>query len=383
MERRQAIQSLLCTAVAASLQLRTHAQGLSPEFSELAAIRARAHAFLQEFDAPGLSVAFARDGRLLHAQAFGCTGHDGLEPLTTSHLFRIASVSKPITSAAVFSLIESGKLSLSQKVFGKQGVLGVQYGKQPYGRGIEQISIDHLLTHTCGGWGKQEDPMFHNTEMSQSSLISWTLDNIALHNQPGTAFTYSNFGYCLSGRVIEAVTGKPYSQYVNAHVLAKAAISDMRIAANTLRDRAPNEVTYYGQKLVEGEDHFDDPYKLNVARMDSHGGWIATPTDLVNFASHIDGFAPSRNLLRPETIRTMTTSGATNTSYARGWSVNNAGHWWHGGDLGGTSAILVRTSSRFCWAALTNTRRGSSQSGLDDMMWDMARSVNAWRTALA
>ena len=116
--------------------------------------------------------------------------------------------------------------------------------------------------------------------------------------------------------------------------------------------------------------------------MDSHGGWIATPADLVRFASHVDGFDSRRDILKPETIRRMTSASIANANYARGWSVNAQGHWWHGGDLPGTSAILVRTSSRFCWAALTNTRREGSPEALDDMVWEMARKVKAWRTAL-
>jgi len=116
--------------------------------------------------------------------------------------------------------------------------------------------------------------------------------------------------------------------------------------------------------------------------MDAHGGWIATPADLVRFATHVDGFDVSRKILKPETIRRMTTPSSVRPNYARGWNVNEAGHWWHGGDLGGTSAILVRTSSRFCWAALTNTRRGLSQEALDDMVWEVAKKVSAWRRAL-
>lgn len=57
-------------------------------------------------------------------------------------------------------------------------------------------------------------------------------------------------------------------------------ISNMRIAGNTLGERATNEVKYYDQTRR-------DPYGLNVARMDSHGGWIATPSDLTAFFIHI------------------------------------------------------------------------------------------------
>ena len=335
--------------------------------------------FRRKFDAPGLSVAIARDGRLLYEQAFGVTGHGSSEPLATASLFRIASVSKPITSAAIFSLTEKGRLRTEDTVFGNQGILGTKYGRPPYGHGVERITIDHLLTHTSGGWDLRHDPMFSNPGMSQAELISWALDNQPLINPPGKVFAYSNFGYCILGRVIEKITGQPYSDYVQSTILSPCGITDMRIAGNTLKDRAPKEVTYYGQ----GHGPFDDPYRINVTRMDSHGGWIATPADLVRFAAHVDGFDVSRNILRPETIRKMATPSDVHPTYARGWNVNAKSHWWHGGDLGGTSAILVRTASRFCWAALTNTRREDTPGALDDMVWDMASKVGAWRATLA
>jgi CubicO group peptidase (beta-lactamase class C family) len=389
MRRRAALKTIFCGAaftVPATIGHRlsglAELQRSEIEGSERDAMADVAEEYRRRFAAPGLSVAIALDGRLRYQQAFGFTGHDSREPLTTSNLFRIASVSKPITSAAIFSLIETGRLRSDDTVFGERGILGTKYGKQPYGQSIEQITIDHLLTHTSGDWDPWHDPMFKHTEMSQEELISWALDNLPLKNSPGKVFAYSNFGYCLLGRVIEKITGMPYAEYVQKRILGPIEIKDMRIGGNTLADRAPGEVTYYGQTLIEGEDHNDGPYALNVTRMDSHGGWIATPADLTRFASHVDGFAASRNILKPETIRQMTTPSSAKPSYARGWAVNAAGHWWHSGDLGGTSAILVRTASHFCWAALTNTRCKSSSDALDDMVWEMARKVSAWRAAL-
>lgn len=119
---------------------------------------------------------------------------------------------------------------------------------------------------------------------------------------------------------------------------------------------------------------------MNVRRMDSHGGWIATASDLVNFAVHVDGFPDCANLLKPESIRVMTTGTSANPGYAKGWAINSAGNWWHSGSLPGTSTILVRTAHDFCWAALTNTRREHPDIGLalDNMMWKFVRSVRAW-----
>jgi hypothetical protein len=71
--------------------------------------------------------------------------------------------------------------------------------------------------------------------------------------------------------VIEKITNQKYDQYIIRALLGPSGISDMQIAGNTLEERAANEVKYYSQ--VAGED----PYDLNISRMDSHGGWIAAP----------------------------------------------------------------------------------------------------------
>jgi len=386
MNRRRALQSILGGAalgIPALFGTRLTFADVSPkdelEASERKAMAGVAEEFMRKFEVPGLSVAIAREGVFAYQNAFGFTGRDSREALSTSNLFRIASISKPITSATIFSLIEKGQLRQEDKVFGTGSVLGTKYGRQPYAAGIEQITIDHLLTHAAGGWDNgPDDPMFSNLGMNHAELISWTLDHQPLKNPPAKVHAYSNFGYCILGRVIEKITGQPYADCVQKAILSPCGISDMRIGRNKLKDRAAGEVTYY-------EQTGKDPYEMNVTRMDSHGGWIATPSDLVRFATHVDGFDTSRNILKPETIRKMTEPEPLNSGYARGWRVNQQGHWWHGGDLPGTNGVLVRTSSHFCWAALANTYReagGDMGEALDDMVWEMASKVNGWRKAL-
>jgi len=335
-----------------------------------------ATAFMRKFDVPGLSVAIARAGRLVYENPFGESNRQSRERLTVSNLFRIASVTKPITSTAIFTLIERGKLRLHDKVFGPGAVLGTEFGKPPYKQGVDEITIDHLLTHTCGGWdNSNDDPMFENVGMDHAQLVTWTLDTKPLKNPPGTHFAYSNFGYCVLGRVIEQVTGRAYDDFVREGILGPCGVRDMRISGNTLEERFPEEVIYYGQG---GEI----PYDMNVRRMDSHGGWLATPRDLVLFLNHVDGLKSTPNILKPETIKMMTTPSPVNAGYARGWAVNSAPNWWHNGSLPGTMTIMVRTASGFCWAALANTRAtGQPDMGLalDNMVWDMARKVSTWK----
>ncbi len=156
-------------------------------------------------------------------------------PTDMSSLFRIADVTMPITSVAIFTLIEQGKLNLTDKVFGASGILGTKYGKSPYGQYVTDITVDHLLTHTCGGWpADSTDPMYKDNSWDQAKLIGWTLENLPLANPPGEHWAFSNFGYCLLGRVIEQITGQPYAGYVQSAVLAPCGISGMRIAGNSL-----------------------------------------------------------------------------------------------------------------------------------------------------
>jgi CubicO group peptidase (beta-lactamase class C family) len=348
---------------------RTAHGAAKPTAAEGQAIEAIAREVMNANHAPGLSVAFAKDGELVYAQGFGVANQESGEKVTPAHRFRIASVSKPFTSVTIHTLIEQGKLKLEDKVFGVKGLLGLDLpAASPE---VVNITLHHLLTHTGGGWSnKSNDPMFQNPGMNQANLIAWTVRNRPLESPPGQAYAYSNFGYCVLGRVIEKVTGVSYVEAVTQRVLAPCGISDMQIAGNMSTERVANEVVYYGQN---GEQ----PYKPNVRRMDSHGGWIATPTALVRFLTRVDGFPTVPDLLRAETIQSMTTPTAANPSYACGFAVNRVPNWWHAGSLPGTLSILVRTASGLCWAAVANTR--AEGLNLDRMMWQMARVVPAWR----
>lgn len=131
-----------------------------------------ANAFMRKYDVPGLSVAIARDGRLVYENPFGESNRQSGDRLTVSNLFRIASATKPITSTAIFTLIERGKLRQHDKVFGHGAILGAKFGKPPYKKWVEEITIDHLLTHTCGGWdNSSDDPMFESLGMDHASSL--------------------------------------------------------------------------------------------------------------------------------------------------------------------------------------------------------------------
>ena len=160
---------------------------------------------MRRFEVPGLSVVLSRDGSLVYEEIFGVANREGNEPFSTSSLFRIASVSKPITSVGIFTLVEKGKIGLQHRVFGPRAILGPESGNGLYKPYISEICVDHLLTHTAGGWpNDSRDPMFQFPQLSQADLISWTPDNLPIEYPSGEHFAYSNFGYCaLSNHLLE------------------------------------------------------------------------------------------------------------------------------------------------------------------------------------
>lgn len=308
------------------------------------------YAYMAENNVPGLSLAISRQERLVYVKGYGFADRERQQRISENSLFRIASISKPVTSVAIMKLLEEKKLSLDDKVLGKEGILGTRYGTKPYTQNITDITIRHLLQHLAGGWQNDgDDPMFTDTSRSIDELISFTLDNFPLKNKTGTHHAYSNFGYCLLGRVIEKVTGMPYEKYVQEQILAPCGITDMQIGFNTRAARKKEEVVYYGQNGA-------DAYCCNVLRMDAHGGWIASAKDLLQFVAHVDGGNVVKDILSPETIRLMVTPPAVAPYYACGWGVDSLGNWQHGGSLPGTRTELRRLNNGYSYAVLMNTR---------------------------
>lgn len=350
----------LSSACAASLP--------QPSPSEADTLRSIAEDFLREHAIEGMAIAYGREGHIAFESGYGFADAAGKEPVTPAHRFRIASISKPITATAVMRSIEKGLLQRHSPVLGPQGILGDTYGRD-LPPSVRAITVDHLLTHTSGGWANDKtDPMFIDPKLPQDELIRRTLATQKQTHEVGTHYAYSNFGYCLLGRVLEKVTQQPYETLVTQGMLAQCGIKDMRIAGNTLADRQPNEVTYLTEKPGAA-------YVMNVPRMDAHGGWSAPAADLVRFASQLP------RLLKPESIQAMTTPGPAENSggYARGWHVNKVPNWWHGGSLPGTSTIMVHTASGLCWAGLLNRRTDGIGLALDRLMWRMARVVPGWQ----
>jgi CubicO group peptidase (beta-lactamase class C family) len=144
-----------------------------PSQAERAAMARHARSFMEKYDVPALSFAVGYAGEIVHEEAFGLADRERNEAVTPAYLFRIASLTKMITSAAIFTLVEQNRLKLSDKVIGPGAILGTDYGQPPYSAGIAKISVEQLLTHTSGGWTNDgRDPMFTHPAMNHAELIT-------------------------------------------------------------------------------------------------------------------------------------------------------------------------------------------------------------------
>jgi CubicO group peptidase (beta-lactamase class C family) len=341
-------------------------------------------AFARDFDVPAVALAVARHGKLVCTHGYGVTDPISAEPVSAQRtLFRIASISKPITSAAIMQLAAQGALTLDDTVFGQDGHLTHILTGTPADPRAGDITVRHLLQHACGGWPADgHDPMFRHRDLTATELISTLVCARPLDHDPGTHYAYSNFGYCILGRLIEKITGTTYERHLRRSLLAACGITDMHLGADDYRGRRRFEVTYVGH------GPHGDPYDLPVHRMDSHGGWIATAVDLLRFAVRVDGFATVPDVLDPRWITEMTTVPdlAGSCGYGAGWGVHDDGTWSHTGRLTGTSTMLARTADGLCISLLTNTSRASDPpdpttdtlAGLNQLMGAIRDRVDFW-----
>ncbi|CAN5520445.1 hypothetical protein BH09CHL1_BH09CHL1_13030 [soil metagenome] len=364
---------------------------------------------------PGAQLAVSKDGKLAFSRGYGYADVDAGEGVQLNSLFRIASVSKTITTVAILKLVEDGSLSLSDKAF---ELLALD---PPANAVVDprvfDITIEHLLVH-AGGWdgGASGDVqylplsampalVFDQLQPSTAQLLVQYNLATALDFDPGSQSVYSNFGFNVLGRVIEKISGQTYEAFTKERVLDPSGASAMAIGHTRLAERLPNEVIYYGPErqlprpsVFPGEGFVPVGYgSFFVESLDAHGGWIASAEDLIKFATAIDG-QRGEALLTPETIAIMETTprpsaeageaGAGNSGAPRfglGWvvtEVDGGYEWAHAGALEGSNASwLFRAADGVTIATIFNTLPedyGTFFGGLQNDLRAAIAGVTTW-----
>jgi N-acyl-D-amino-acid deacylase len=369
--------------------------------------------FMRTHSIPGGAVAVMREGKLIYARGFGYADVENKTLVQPDALFRIASVSKPITSAAIFKLIEEGKLELDDLAAPYIADLAPAQGATIDPR-WEQITIRQLLNHS-GGWDRGKpnggfDPMDRPVTAanavgapvpaSAETLIRY-MKGMPLDFDPGAKFTYSNFGFAILGVIIERLSGMPYEDYVRSRVLLPVGATRTRSGKSRMSQAFPEEVKYYSPGLgvnaplvpsvFPGEGLVPLNYGgYHLEAMWASGAWVSSTIDLLRFLGGVDGLANRPDIMSSALVTQMTRAsngaqvcGNAACYYAGGWFVRPMAFdaiWWHGGTLPGTTAMLVRTSHNFAMVALFNTR--GMTAGLEtpayDALWDALDEVTSF-----
>ena len=377
-----------------------------PDVPEMAHYDAAIAGIMDQYDIPGMAVAVAKDGRLVYARGFGLADVEANTPVAPDARFRIASISKPITAVAVMKLVEDGLLGLDDPAFALLPDLPAPDGQAEDPR-LSQITIRDLLQHS-GGWdrdGTGYDPMFDVVHIAAEMGVAPPADaetvirymrGRPLDFDPGTRYSYSNFGYAVLGRIVERVSGQAYEDYVLS-VLDETGMTSLAVGGSLLGDRLPGEVRYYEYNGATTPSVFPPhntvpwPYGgFYVEAMDAHGGWVVSAPDLLRFMEAVDGRPGRPDVLASSTIQTMTERpslpdwSGTSYWYGLGWLVNTFNNWWHDGSLPGTRTYLIRTQyQNLSYVALANTRpepENNFLNNLDVALWNAATATTTWPT---
>lgn len=346
-------------------------------------------AYMVQLNVPGVALAISKGGKLLLARGYGYADFEAKTPVQPDSMFRIASLTKMLTSLAIMHLRDQGLVDLDQPVVGILTDYQLGPGADPR---VQNITIRELLQHS-GGWDRSKvgDPVFESSTICQtlsvpcpanSSDLALYMLNQPLQFTPGTAFAYSNGGYAILGKVIEKITGQSYENYVRENVLAPFNIYDMSIGFSALSQRGPYEVEYYpysGEPLVasdfSGQGQVSASYAYYIARLDSAGGWIASAIDMTRVMQAFDtsvtpGFL-STDSLAQVFAQPAWPSGfnVPGTWYGLGLTIGpTTATYGHPGELSGTTAQVLHEAQGYTIAVVMNTYNDTGQEDPADVI---------------
>ena len=279
--------------------------------------------------ASGLTM-LARRGETFHFEPYGVLDLESGAPVERDTLFRIYSMTKPITSAAVMMLYEEGHFSLddpvgkfipelaSMKVYDGMGESGMRLVEQR-----QPISIRHLLTHTSGlSYGFHQDSpvegMYREADITDpdSTLQEMVekLGRLPLVTQPGAKWRYSNATDVL-GYLVEVVSGTPFDRYLQDNILDPLGMGDTSFyVAEENLDRL---ATVYGASTNGKIAPLDNPMVNRQRRphtlFSGGGGLVSTGADYMRFCQMLlnGGVLGDARLLAPKTVEMMRSNHLT------------------------------------------------------------------------
>ncbi|MBI5851670.1 MAG: serine hydrolase [Planctomycetes bacterium] len=320
-------------------------------------------------------LAVTKDGRLVHARGYNRT-RTGATTAQPDSDARIGSMSKTLTAVAVLQLVERNLIGLDQRV---ATILDLSNYVDP---GAQTMTVRQLLRHTSGIGTTAligNEVAIANALQRPLPTDPWMwVEYMATRpfaSAPYQRYEYSNFGYCLLGRIVETVAGVDYASYVTAQVLGPICAGRMRIGQSALGGQGAHELPYVFPTRSYGTSVLGDgatvPYVyggFNVATADSLGGWVTSAEAYARFLCAFEDPSASP-LLSASSIAEMWAVdpviwGAQARYYGMGWVVDSAsGSRFHGGEIAGTHAAMQKRADGVNFVAIL----GMSNPGAGDL----------------
>ena len=301
--------------------------------------------FMDESKVPGMAAAVSVNGKLIWSEGFGYADLENGIPVTKHTRFRIASISKPITAAALALLYEQGLIDLDEPI-------QTYLPDFPQKRWV--VTLRMLASHQAGVRTYVDDEFLNNKHFDSVSDGVDIFREDTLLFKPGTQYSYSSYGFNLISEVIEKVSGEKFLKFMQRNVFDPLGMNSI-IADHT-------------DSLISHRSRFyslsEDSKILNSTFVDNSnkwagGGFISNAEDLIKFGNaHLHN-----RFLREETVKLFTAPikplNGEETNYGLGWfsGNDNFGHHWighAGGAIGGRSVLIIYPKDNIVVAIATN-----------------------------
>jgi methyl acetate hydrolase len=305
----------LALAIAAAA-VSAQAQNALPKLSEKGAseIDALLRSAVQQGTLPGVVAIVANKDGILYHGAFGLADVDKQKPMQKDSIFRMASMTKPVTSVAIMMLKEEGKLSLDDPVSkylpafkDREVIANFNPADATYTtrKAANEVLIRHLLTNTSG----LAYAFSNDTVDRLQKKTGLQAEELPLLYDPGTKWTYSGSTKVL-GRVVEKITGEGLEKFFAQRIFGPLELQDTAYSVPAAKN--PRVVTWHQRengKLTETPN----PEKLE-APVAGDGGLFSTTSDYIKFLQMFlnNGQSRGATLLHKDSIRAMTRSETGN-----------------------------------------------------------------------
>lgn len=353
-------------------------QGMSSE--RLERLMQKNQEYVDDGKVAGVITLVNRGGRLVHTSVAGNRGVDDPRPLEIDHLFRIYSMSKPITAVAAMQLYEQGKFSLNDpisKFVPELKDLKVQNADGSLSDANKPITMHHLLTHTAGfsyGFDPKDDvdQLYRKANLFASKDLTHFAEQLAklpLRYQPGERWHYSVASDVL-GLVVERISGVPFDQYLEENIFQPLGMSDtfFSVPADKMDRFLPNHFWNRKEKKL-GTIGSDTPGALarfvDTTLYSGGGGLVSTSHDYMRFAEMLrnGGSLKGVQILSPKTLNYMTKNHLSDQATVAGSGEQPLNQAFKGMGFGLGFGIIERpvemrsTSSKgaFMWGGAAGT----------------------------